>query len=83
MSYATSSKLTLPLTKQIFDQSDNLPDADEVKTAKSKATQYLKEAEKVRIDTIVEAQTETMKRTLDHLSEPGASSWLGALPLRS
>ena len=83
VSYATSSKLTLPLTKQIFDQSDNLPDADEVKTAKSKATQYLKEAEKVRIDTIVEAQTETMKRTLDHLSEPGASSWLGALPLRS
>ena len=51
--------------------------------AKSKATQHLKEAEKQRIETITEAQEETTKRTLDQLSEPGASSWLGALPLRS
>ena len=82
-SYETSYQSTLPLTKQIIDQSDTLPDTELVQEAKSKATQHLKEAEKQRIETITEAQEKTTKRTLDQLSEPGASSWLGALPLRS
>ena len=73
----------MPLTKQIFQQSSSLPDADEVQAAKSKATQFLKESEKQRATAIVEAQEEATKRTIDQLSEPGASSWLGALPLRS
>ena len=83
VAYETSSQLTLPLTKQIFQQSSSLPDADEVQTAKSKATQFLKESEKQRATAIVEAQDEATKRTIDQLSEPGASSWLGTLPLRS
>ena len=82
-SYETSVQLTSPLTKQIFTQSDSLPDADEVKSAKTKATQFLLETEKVRSTAIVEAQDETTKRTLEQLSQPGASSWLGTLPLQS
>ena len=83
IAYETSSQLTSPLTKQIFIQSNSLPDDDEVKTAKSKASLFLVEAEKHRREAVVEAQDESTKRTLSQLSEPGASSWLGALPLRS
>ena len=48
VSYETSSQLTLPLTKQIIDQSDTLPDTDLVKEAKSKATQHLEDMLKIR-----------------------------------
>ena len=81
--YETSVLLTSPLTEQIFTQSDSLPDEDEVKSAKTRATQFLLDTGKERAIAIVEAQDETKKRSLEQLSQPGASSWLGALPLKS
>ena len=39
--------------------------------------------EAARTNSIKSTQTAQMQRTLEQLSEPGASSWLGALPLKS
>ena len=83
VSYTTSCKLTLPLTNQIFSQSDSLPDADKVQEAKSKATHFLKVFQTQKADEITQTQAGDMKRTLEQLSAPGASSWLGAMPIQS
>ena len=81
--YETSQKITKPLCKQIHVQSEELPNVTEVKNAKTKAVDTHKAREKVIHDSIIEVQNPRMKRTLGQLSEQGASSWLGALPIES
>ena len=81
-SYEISVKISQPLIKKILLQSNELPSVEEVKEAKSKATQELKTKQKETIDTLKASQDTKMQRNLEQLSETGASSWLGALPLR-
>ena len=83
MSYEVSKNVTKPLTEKILQQSDDLPSADEVKEAKSKAITDSKKREDEKNKQIKLAQDAKTQRTLEQLSEPGASSWLGALPLAS
>ena len=78
-----SKNVTKPLTEKILQQSDDLPSADEVKEAKSKAITDSKKREDEKNKQIKLAQDAKTQRTLEQLSEPGASSWLGALPLAS
>ena len=82
ISYDISTKINKPLVKQILIQSDELPNADEVKSVKSAATTELKNKEEDRYNNIKTSQEPQMQRTIEQLSEPGASSWLGALPLQ-
>ena len=70
------------MIKKILLQSDQLPSPDEVKEAKSKATHELQTKQKEMSDTLKSRQDTKMQRDLEQLSEPGASSWLGALPLQ-
>ena len=82
-SYSVSIKVTRPLTKKILRQANELPDVEEVKDAKSKAIFEHKSKERENNDVIKVSQEPSMVRTIEQLSEPGASSWLGALPLES
>jgi hypothetical protein len=80
--YKASKDITAPLTKQIVTQCQNLPNDDEVKHAKNTVHISLKEVADEKLSTIINKQTPQMKRTMEQLAEPGASSWVGALPLK-
>ena len=80
--YTASKNITLPLTRQIEQQSQELPDPDEVKEAKTATHLHMKELTTEKHEHIISQQTPQMKRNLKQLSEPGASSWVGALPLK-
>ena len=81
ISYEVSTKINKPLIRHILTQSDDLPDVDEVKDARSDAVSELRAKEKEMRDKIKTSQDPQIQRTLEQLSEPGASSWLGALPI--
>jgi hypothetical protein len=81
-SHRTSRKITTPLIKRIKAQSDELPDKDEVKKARSTTMEKVHSDQQKNIESIKMKQTEDLQRKLEEFSEPGASSWLGALPLR-
>ncbi len=81
-SFEASVKFTQPLTEQIHNQSDDLPNPTEVKKAKDAAIGDVKRQATEQRDIITQGQTPTLKRTLEQLSEPGASSWLSVLPIK-
>ncbi len=54
----------------------------EVKKVKDAAITEARNQEKERQTRIVDSQTPKVKRTIEQLSQPGASSWLGALPIQ-
>ena len=81
-SYTTSKSVTQPLQKQIIEQTIDLPTADNVEIAKNTAINAMKEKMKNNTAIIVEQQNNITKRNLEQLAEPGASSWLGAFPLK-
>ena len=57
-------------------------DPELIDQAKSEALQITKTREAEQIHYITSSQATTMQRQLAQLSEPGASSWLGALPIQ-
>ena len=79
--YTISRSITAPLIKQIVEQSDFVPDFVDVKLAKSTTSERTKELNKQHIKSVKDKQSHEMKRTIEQISEPGASSWLGALPI--
>ena len=81
-SFKSSMKITKPLINKILLQSDDVPDPEHVDQAKSEALQITKTREAERTQHITSSQTTNMQRHLAQLSEPGASSWLGALPIQ-
>ena len=83
VSYDLSTRINKPLIKQILLQSDSLPKIDEVKDVKTAAVLAFKTQENEKHDSIKLAQEPRMQRNIEQLSEPGASSWLGALPLQA
>ena len=60
-----------------------LPSTECLSKAKKHATNFVKSTDEQRIKEVKDKQTEDVKRVLVQLSEPGASSWLGALPLEA
>ena len=82
-SFETSVMATKPLTDAIINQSFVLPDAEVIKKAKAAAVVKMHQAESTRVEHVKNAQPAGIQRSLEQLSEPGASSWLGALPLKS
>ena len=81
--YEASQAVTKPLVKQIIEQSEELPNEEEVKKAKSDAISKFKIDENTKIGSIKTKQTEDLQRILEQHTEKGASSWLGALPLET
>ena len=67
---------------KIIQQSNDLPTKDEVMAAKATTIVAMKEVEASEITDLKSRQNPDLKRTLEQHSEPGSSSWLGALPLR-
>lgn len=82
LAYEASKEITQPLTNQIISQSENLPNIRNVEETKSKVLEEVGMKNKTYKDNIVMQQTDDMKRRLEQLSEPGASSWIGALPIK-
>ena len=82
-SYEVSVKVTRPLTRKILQQASDLPNPDVVKNVRSKVISDYKSKEREKYDIIKVSQEASMVRTIEQLSEPGASSWLSALPLES
>ena len=80
--YNASKNVTRPLTKQIEQQNQQLPDPDDVKDAKARTNQHLKQIDEEKHNLLLCKQTPEMARNLEQLSEPGASSWVGAIPLK-
>ena len=80
--YTASKNMTLPLRKQIETQNQNLPNPDEVKDAKSRTHSRLNEIAREKHDNLLSNQHHKMTRNLEQLSAPGASSWVGAIPLK-
>ena len=83
VSYNASRKITLPLITQITKQSSCLPAAEDVVKARIDTIKQIKDLEAHKIEDIKKAQDEVTQRALEQLSQPGASSWLGAIPLES
>ena len=68
-----SKTQTAPLINRIIQQSNFLPDADEIKRIKSVTREHVNSAEKQRIQEVKNKQSLEMKRTVEQYSEPGAS----------
>ena len=81
-SYNVSEKVTKPLTKQIMLQADDLPSAEDVKDAKNSAILEYKTKQEENYKQIKTSQSPLTQRNIEQLSQPGASSWLGALPIQ-
>ena len=81
ISYEASTQINQPLIKQILLQSDILPDVTEVKDVRSEALLVYSRKIDEKHNDITTSQDADTQRSIEQLSEPGASSWLGALPL--
>ena len=81
IAFNASTKITKPLVDQIYSQSQKLPDEEKVKDVKSKTISEIKATENEKCMNIKSKQTPELQKMLEQHSEPGASSWLGALPL--
>ena len=82
ISHNTSKTFTKPLQEQIKNQTIDLPSNQDIVTERVEATTALKQHEKNNKTIITESQDTGMKRNLEQLREPGASSWLSARPLK-
>ena len=76
-----SKAITSPLVNKIIEQSNTLPDEEEVKIARSTTMSKIREQQDKTTTAIKAKQSPELQRKLIQVSEPGASSWLGALPL--
>ena len=81
-SYHASNKITSPLKNQIIKQSRLLPAQEEVMTARTETVAALRERAKTMQETLLGKQSVSVKRNFEQLSQPGASTWLGSLPLK-
>ena len=79
--HKTSKTITMPLTTQIIKQSNILPDVEAVRNARSTTMMKVRDEQVKRTNAIKAKQSPVVQRKLLQVSEPGASSWLGALPL--
>ena len=77
----SSTTITRPLVECIINQSDDLPDATVEHRVKKAAIAHVKELETTRSTNLKNQQSPELQRALEQYSEPGASSWLGALPI--
>ena len=66
-----------------IEQSKVLPSEEVVKEAKATGVVRMKEYESQRATELKTSLPTETQRKLEQLSQPGASSWLGALPLES
>ena len=79
--HCASQRITTPLVEQIIKQSNEVPTkADEIQ-ARSSTVKVMKEEQAKHVEEVTSKQNPDLRRTLGQLSEPGASSWLNALPL--
>ena len=81
-SFTTSKEVTKPLQSQILKQIVDLPTHEDVVSAKSRAMNAMTAKRNGNTTAIIEKQSTKMKRNMDQLSGPGASSWLSAFPLK-
>ena len=81
-SYETSRKVTAPLQLHIVNQVIDLPPATEIAEARNTAVTAMKQKRANNTNIVIEQQSNETKRNLEQLSETGASSWLGAFPLK-
>jgi hypothetical protein len=81
LAHQTSRRIMSPLIKKIKEQSNMLPDEDQVKEARRTTMLSVREREAKGIEDIIQKQSPDMQRSIQLLSEPGASSWLSALPI--
>ena len=81
-SFEISKQVTEPLRSQIQKQIVDLPVNDDVVSAKSRAMTAMTNKRNNNTTATIEKQTTEMKRNMDQLSGPGASSWLSAFPLK-
>ena len=79
--YHSSKTITAPLVTEIVKQSENLPNKEQVKIARSKTMLKIRENQEKHTNEIKAKQPTDIQRKLAQISEPGASSWLGGLPL--
>ena len=81
-SFTTSKHVTKPLQSQILKQMVKLPAHEDVASAKTRAMTAMINKRNNNTTATIEKQTSRMKRNMDQLSGPGASSWLSAVPLK-
>ena len=81
-SFEISKQVTKPLRSQILKQIVDLPTNDDVDLAKSRAMTVMSDKRSNNTTATIEKQTPEMKRNMEQLSGPGASSWLSAFPLK-
>ena len=82
VAHEASKTITTPLVKKIVEQSTVLPSEEEVTKAKSTTIGMIKANEAAAIEETKSKQNQDIQRVLEQNSQPGASSWLGALPLQ-
>ena len=73
--------ITVPLIRQITLQSDVLPSDEEVQNARTKTMEKIRKDQQQNVENVHLKQSPELQRKITQITEPGASSWLGALPL--
>ena len=82
-SFNSSIVQTAPLVDSILSQDGTLPKKEDVKAAKSEATKLHTSSLTTLKTNILDGSTPEKKRSIEQNCEPGVSSWLGALPIKS
>ena len=79
--FESSMKISAPLVTIMILQGDTLPDEKEVRSLKAEVNSKKEEALKRKVEEIEETVSPTVRRSMNDAREPGASSWLSAIPL--
>ena len=81
ITYQTSKSITAPLKSKIVSQSHNFPTEEEVASARLTTMQHVHNDQAAHANNVINQQPVELQRKLKQISEPVASSWIGALPL--
>ena len=79
--FEMSNMITAPLAAIIALQGDSLPDPEAEQEIRNMANKTKQEKTKEKILLVDESLSRDTKRNVDQARQPGASSWLTALPL--
>ena len=82
LEYASSIKVNAPLVEKIVSQSHELPEENDVRSAKQEARSDREQAAKDKLRNVKDTLPKKSSRALGLAAEKGASTWLTVIPLK-
>ena len=82
LEYSSSIKVTAPLVEKIVSQSYELPEENDVRSAKQEALRDREQVAKDKLRNFKDTLPKKLSRALDLAAEKWASTWLTVIPLK-